>query len=179
MRIRKKADRRIMVWAGLIELGLLLVVTSTCLWLIFRDDLKNVALSVLLGTCMTLFGCLAGLLASPYGAEDERRLSRVSATIITLLTGYVLAKVIDPLVAKLIGDNPALRDIRTWAFILVGLIGFLGGFLGTYVFRVYITSPDDSVKVGSTDDPGAAKTNGEAVESGQAAEAERRGGEGE
>jgi hypothetical protein len=169
MRNTTKAGRRTIVWAGLIELGYLLVVTYTCQWFIFRDDVKDVALSVLIGTCMTLVGGLAGLLASPYGAEDEKRLSRVSATIFTLLTGYALAKVIDPLVAKLMGNNSALGDIRTWAFILIGLIGFLGGFLGTYVFRAYIAGPGDRVKVADTQD--AAQPDGKAVESGQAAEA--------
>jgi uncharacterized membrane protein YfcA len=171
MRITKKADRRIIVWAGLIELSYLLIVTYTCQWFIFRNDLRDVALSVLIGTCMTLVGALAALLASPYGAEDEKRLSRVSATIITLLTGYALAKIIDPLVAKLMDDKAALSDIRTWTFIIIGLIGFLGGFLGTYVFRVYLASPSDSVKVEPEGSSDPAQPNGKAAEGGQVAQA--------
>ena len=112
MRNTTKAGRRFIVWAGLIEIGYLLVVTYTCQWFIFREDVKDVALSVLIGTCMTLAGGLAALLATPYGAEDEKRLSRVSATIFTLLTGYALAKVIDPLVTKLMSNDSALNNMK-------------------------------------------------------------------
>jgi hypothetical protein len=87
---------------------------------------------------MTLVGALAALLVSPYGAADQERLSKVSATIFTLITGYVLAKIIDPLVAQIIGNATAVLSVTKGANLLIALISFLAGFLGTYVFRAYL-----------------------------------------
>lgn len=144
MSISKKDQRRIFIWLGLIEIASIIIVTFACQWFIFREEVKYVALSVLIGTCTTLFGCLAGLLASPYGAEDEKRLSKVSTTIFTLITGYVLGKMIDPLVLKMLDNPRELLELRTGTNILIGLIGFLGGFLSTYVFRAYIANFSDN-----------------------------------
>jgi hypothetical protein len=103
----KQTEQRRTVWALLILFGVMTPLTYVCQWLIFRPNWSDFALSVLIGTCMTLAGAFAALLVSPYGAEDEKRLTKVSTTIITLVTGYALAKIIDPLVAQIIGSATA------------------------------------------------------------------------
>jgi hypothetical protein len=113
----------------------LLAITFTCQILVFQRNWTEIGLSILIGTCATLAGGFAGLLASPYGTKDEERLSKVRATILALLTGYVLAK-IDPLVTGVMKSEVILQS-KNGANILIGLIGLLGGFITTYEFRAY------------------------------------------
>jgi hypothetical protein len=157
-------------------LGGVTVLTYVCQWFVFERNSQEIALSILLGTCMTLLGAFAALLASPYGAEDEKRLSKISATIFTLLTGYVLAKIIDPLVGKMTSDPSALLHVKNVANILVRMIGFLGGFLGTYAFRAYVTIPDNGLEIKTTSIKVDALPEGKSAELAQAAETERREG---
>jgi hypothetical protein len=131
-----QAERRKTVRALFILLGFMTLVTWFCQWKIFKEW-DAFAQSILIGTCMTLFGAFAAVLASPYGAEDEKRLSKVSTTVFTLVTGYVLAKIIDPLVAQIIAGAPAFLSMSKGSNLVIGLIGFLAGFLGTYVYRAY------------------------------------------
>ena len=127
----------------------LLAVTFTCQVLIFNRNWQEIGLSVLIGTCSTLAGGFAALLASPYGAKDEERLSKVRATILALLTGYVLAK-IDPLVTAVMKDSAAILVPKNAANMLVGLIGLLGGFINTYEFRAYMLGSKENKEAETT-----------------------------
>ena len=49
----------------------------------------------------------------------------------------MLAKVIDPLVEQIVRGASAFLDIQRSANLLIGTIGFLSGFIGTYVYRAY------------------------------------------
>lgn len=132
-----KQQRKRVVRGLFILLGVMTLVTWFCQWLIFKPNWPDFAQSILIGTCMTLFGAFAAVLVSPYGVEDEKRLSKVSATVFTLVTGYFLAKVIDPLVAQIMGSANMFLNLKKGTNLLIGLIGFLAGFLGTYVYRAY------------------------------------------
>lgn len=114
-------------------------ITFTCQLLIFGFQWNEIGLSLLVGTCCAMIGAFAALLASPYGSGDSERLSKVSTTIATLITGYILAKIIDPLVIEMMKNYSVFSEPKNSANALVGLISFLSGFLGTYQFRVYLS----------------------------------------
>jgi hypothetical protein len=138
MEHKNKVDQPRKAVITIVSTLILLAVTFTCQVLIFRQNWSEIGLSVLIGTCGTLAGGFAALLASPYGAKDAERLSRVGAIILALLTGYVVAKIIDPLVTNVMGNLSVLLEPKKGANMLVGLIGLLGGFINTYEFRAHI-----------------------------------------
>ncbi len=138
----EKEDKRIKIVAAIYWFSQITITVLICQWFI-SENWKEMALSVLLGTCGTLVGVFAALLSSPYGLKDEERLTKVSSTLATLVTGYLLAKVIDPLVSDAVKTPESVRALifipYNSANILVSIIGFLGGFLATYGFRAYIS----------------------------------------
>ncbi len=105
-------------------------------------------MSVLIGTFSTMAGGFAALLALPYSARDEERLSKVRATILTLLTGYVLAK-IDPMVTATMSNTTALFTLKNATNVLIGLIGLIGGFVNTYEFRATMVGSNEDNVVGA------------------------------
>jgi len=144
------AERRenIIAFSWIIYLAL---ITFVCQLLIFKFEWQDIGMSLLLGTCSAMVGAFAALLASPYGSADSERLSKVSTTIATLITGYVLAKIIDPLVAEMMGGKYSVfSEPKNSANVLIGIISFLSGFLGTYQFRVYLSGRFP--KIESTED---------------------------
>jgi hypothetical protein len=121
-------------------IGSLTAVLALCEWLIF-DNWKEFGLSVLFATCGNLAGCFSALLASPYGRGDSERLSRVGSTISSVITGYVLAKIIDPVVSAIVSPDriPYLFQLKNSAYLLLLITGFLGGFILAYQYRAYIS----------------------------------------
>lgn len=128
-----------------------------CQWLIFQTR-EEFGLALLIGTCGTLFGCFAALLASPFTSSEQERLSKVGSIISTLVTGYILAKLIDPLTALLTSEStlPLILQNKNGANVLIALVGFLSGFLLAYQYRVNLsgnfqenkksTDPKESIK---------------------------------
>jgi membrane associated rhomboid family serine protease len=153
----------------------LTAVMFLCQWLIFREW-NEIGLSMLLGTCGTLAGCFAALLASPYGTGDQERLSKVGSIISTLITGYVLAKIVDPVISVMTDKDrlPMIFDLKIGANALITIIGFLAGFLLVYQYRAYISGEisdsehstiavesaqgEESSKTTMIDEPGLGKT---------------------
>jgi hypothetical protein len=135
---QKNAERRenIIAFSWIIYLAF---ITFVCQLLIFNFNWGEIGLSLLIGTCSAMVGAFAALLASPYGADDSKRLANVSTTIATLVTGYVLAKIIDPLVVEMMKNASAFYEPKNSANALIGITSFLSGFLGTYQFRVYLS----------------------------------------
>jgi hypothetical protein len=133
----KQEKQRQVVQGLFILLGFMTLLTWACQLVIF-PTWRERGQSLLIGICLTLFGAFAAVLASPYGAEDEKRLSRVSTTVFTLGTGFVLAKIIDPLIAQIIGNSGQLLSGTKGPNLLIGMIGFLAGFMGTYVYRAQL-----------------------------------------
>jgi len=131
------------------------MITFACQIYVFEWKWDLVAFSVLIGTSCGLAGGLAGLLASPEGADDQERLSKVSTAIATLFTGYILAKVFDPLIAEAFKMPAEFFKVKNSANLFVALIGFISGFLATYQFRAYTSGKLKEVKP-PTDIPQAA-----------------------
>ena len=127
-------------------IGYLTIVTFGCQLLIFLNDWDwpGLGLSLLFGTAGTMTGAFAAFLASPYDTEDEKRITRVSTVLGTLVTGYLLAKVIDPLLLSAMKDPAFVFDLmrngKNAANTLIALVSFIGGFLGTYQFRAYLSA---------------------------------------
>jgi hypothetical protein len=119
--------------------GLLLL----CEWLIFESR-HEFGLSVLFATCGTLVGCFCALLASPYGRGESERFSRVGTTISSVITGYLLAKIIDPIVLMMTNEKvlPQLFLLKNTAYLLLLVTGFLGGFILAYQYRAYLSGED-------------------------------------
>lgn len=106
------------------------------------SDWKGFGLSILVGTCGVMLGAFSAFLASPFNPEEEKRISRVTAIIATIITGYILGKLIDPLISSATKDPTVfftlLLNSKNSANALIVIIGFLGGFLGTYQIRAYL-----------------------------------------
>ncbi|HEX9962315.1 MAG TPA: hypothetical protein VGB00_15380, partial [Pyrinomonadaceae bacterium] len=68
---------------------------------------------------------------------------KVGSIVSTLITGYIVAKVIDPLIAVAVMTTgstlPLIFQSKNGANVLVAIIGFLGGFLFVYQYRAYIS----------------------------------------
>jgi hypothetical protein len=130
-------------------IALLLVLNGilfACEWYIFFNPnsdypYNKFALSILVGNFGALAGMFAALLSTPHGSDDKERLSKVGSTLVTLVTGYVLAKVIDPLVVDTMKTPESIHavffSINKAAIILIGSISFLAGFLAFYTLRAY------------------------------------------
>lgn len=117
----------------------MIVLILFCQWMVFEKK-EEIGLSILIGTCGTLVGCFSALLASPFGTSEKERFSKLGTIISTLITGYVLAKIIDPVISFFTGEGLSLiLSPKNGANVLIALIGFLSGFLLAYQYRVYIS----------------------------------------
>ena len=76
METLNQKKQRQAVQALFILLGFMTLATWVCQLVIF-EEWRQSAQSFLVGTCLTLFGAFAAVLASPYGVEEEKRLLRV------------------------------------------------------------------------------------------------------
>jgi len=126
----------------LIEYGwaiALTIITFVCLLFVFKWDPQLIAFSILIGTCCSMVGGFAAVLASPYEESDKKRMAVIAGTIATLITGYILAKIIDPIIAEAIARRSELFSIHNSANLLVAIIGFASGFIGTYQYRIYLS----------------------------------------
>ena len=144
--LNQSAERRRESIIAFVCVVFLILLTFGCQIVIFEGQWNQIGFSVLVGTCSTLFGAFAALLASPYGADDKERLTKVSATLVTLVTGYLLAKIIDPLIAETFRNPANFFEIKNATNSLMAITGFLGGFLGTYEYRAYISGKTLEIK---------------------------------
>ncbi len=111
-------------------------------WKVFENS-NIFALSLLVGSSATLCGAFAALLASPKDAKDEGRISKIAPVVLTLVSGFLVIKVIDPLISNLTKNLDFLNDIHVQANILVAIIAFIGGFLGTYQIRILLSEKEE------------------------------------
>ena len=148
-----KRDKKVIRWAFILITELIIIV-FICEWLIFNPDYyyskySPLALCVLIGNFGILAGIFAALLSTPYGSDDKERLTKVGSTLATLVTGYLLAKVIDPIISQATTSdsiNAIFNNTYNVANMLVGSIGFLAGFLATYGFRAYLSHKREGEK---------------------------------
>ena len=121
---------------SLIVLSVVSGITLTCQCFVFWGEWQLFAISLLVGTAGALSGALAGFLISPRTAKDQARFDRVTSVIAGLITGYALAKVIDPVVTTLFQNPKLLEEPHIVANLLIATISFLSGFMGVYTYRV-------------------------------------------
>src|ERR1041384_629487 len=142
----RNKEKRVKKRVFLITLFGLIFSTFGYQLMVFWGNLPGLGICLLIGTTGTLVGAFTALLSSPYGSDDKERLSKVSSTIATLVTGFLLAKVIDPLVTYAMSTPSTIFGLLELPYnsanvtnVLMAIISFLGGFLLTYEFRAYIS----------------------------------------
>ena len=93
-------------------------------------------ITILIGYSGAIFGWLAGFMASPYDAREEKRLTRVASWIWLLFSGYLIGK-LEPSITQLINDGSFIK-VPLYG---VRLLNFLGIFISTgitvYQYRLW------------------------------------------
>lgn len=118
------------LWTGYV-LGA--AILAGCLFIATSDvALSNLLLCLLGGVA----GWTAGILVTPYDEEEKTKFSEVSKGFLALGSGYVIAKLEDPIVEA---ATAALNDNTSGVLLSVALFVacFLVGFLFTLVSRLY------------------------------------------
>jgi len=131
------------------------VITFACQALLFWGSWTNLGFSILVGTSFTLIGALCGVLSAPYTKDEEQKLEQVASVVAGVFSGYLVAKVIDPVTTTLIADEEIFVNPQRAANVFVALIGFVGGFLGTYSSRVYFGLAPGVSEAQEKDDKGS------------------------
>lgn len=91
-------------------------------------------ITVLIGYAGAIFGWLAGFVASPYDSTEEKRLTRVTAFVSLITSGYLIGKLepsITPIFNQLISEK--LYGIRLLNF----LINLICTGITVYLYRLY------------------------------------------
>ncbi|ASC74258.1 hypothetical protein XM38_052330 [Halomicronema hongdechloris C2206] len=93
------------------------------------------AMSVLVGLSGITLGWSLALLGSPQTEAEVALFQETWNVLIGLITGYLGAKVIDPLLQALFQEADVLKDSTMGANVLIFLITFLTSTIGGYAFR--------------------------------------------
>jgi len=93
------------------------------------------AMSVLIGLLGITLGWSIALLGSPQSDSEVVLFRETWNVLIGLVTGYLGAKVIDPLLQALFQEADVLKDSTTGANVLIFLIAFFTSTIGGYTFR--------------------------------------------
>lgn len=101
---------------------------------------KAFGFSILVGTCFSIIGALSGTLVSPYDEEETKIFSNITTIVVSILSGYALAKIIDPLV-DIYFKNLAQTGGDIAANTFVAVIGFGTAFVTVYILRAYSGRP--------------------------------------
>jgi hypothetical protein len=101
-----------------------------------QGDPRQFAMTVLVGALGVAVGWLIGLLASPYGADEEKRFSRYAATVSAFLSGYALSK-IEPTLTFILADGKLVTQQLYGVRVMVFLICLIAASITMYVFRIY------------------------------------------
>ncbi len=127
-------DRSDAWWAAGVTALVVILVGYYVFWLASPTLKGNHILAILLGG---VSGWTLGIVATPYNANEEIRLSGISKTVGAAISGYLLAK-IDPLFTLLFGagDNPQV-DQSLLSQVCVGLVMMLDAVVLTYITRSY------------------------------------------
>lgn len=123
------------IWIVPVILTLLVVCEA-----FLNPDLKSFAISFLIGVFGLVLGWLVGMLAAPYDNEERQEFSSIRSGLIGLISGYGVAKIIDPLVERLFDSkegfvfNDELHAANLFIFLTCAILGMMSAF----VFRRYI-----------------------------------------
>jgi hypothetical protein len=92
--------------------------------------------SVLIGYAGGIFGWLGGFLASPYDKIEEKRISRISAQVSLVISGYFLAK-LEPSVSRIFEQGNVVNDPLYGVRVLSFLINMICTAITVYLYRLY------------------------------------------
>lgn len=97
---------------------------------------KPFAISLLVGLLGTALGWLIALLGSPESDTEAVLFQEVSNVLIGLITGYLGARVFDPLLKALFEEAQAIKNPTLGVNVLIFLITLIVAVIGGYTYRL-------------------------------------------
>lgn len=97
---------------------------------------KQFAISLLIGLLGISLGWSVALLGTPKSQTETALFHQTFNTLLGLITGYLGAKVIDPILKALFEESQVIKDTTMGVNVLIFLISFLISIISGYSFRV-------------------------------------------
>ena len=96
---------------------------------------KQFAISLLIGLLGITSGWSIALLRTPRSPSEDALFRETSNVLIGLITGYLGAKVADPMIKTLFEESQVIENPIMGVNVLIFLIAFLVSVIGGYTFR--------------------------------------------
>lgn len=96
---------------------------------------KEFAISLLIGLLGITLGWSIALLRTPSSPTENALFRETSNVLVGLITGYLGAKVADPMLKALFEETQVIKNPIMGVNVLIFLVAFLVSIIGGYTFR--------------------------------------------